>query len=59
MTEAERVADDLMKFAAWYSVQSPLGWAAPICGTIQEAARLLKGEPEPKRDDGRAPGVLS
>lgn len=54
-----KTADDLMKFAAWYSTQSPFGWAAPICGTIQEAARLLRGEPEQKRDDGKAPGVLS
>lgn len=45
-----KTADDLMKFAAWYSTQSPFGWAAPS---------LLRGEPEQKRDDGKAPGVLS
>lgn len=43
MTQAERIAEELMNFAAWYSTQSPFGWAAPICGTIQDAARILRG----------------
>ena len=59
MTQAERIAEELMNFAAWYSTQSPFGWAAPICGTIQDAARILRGEPERKPDDGKALGVLS
>jgi len=43
----EECAKDLMKFAAWYSTQQPLGWGSHYCGVFQEAARLLRGEPTP------------
>lgn len=59
MSRSHEVADELMKIAAWYSVESPLGWASPVCGTLQDAARMLRGEPEPTPDSGNAIGVLS
>lgn len=53
-----KVADDLMKIAARKSVRTVFGWTHPDCVTLKEAARMLKGEPEPVADD-RAVGVLS
>lgn len=48
MTQAERIAEELMNFAAWYSTQSQFGWAAPICGTIQpgEAVSARRKKPD-------------
>jgi hypothetical protein len=54
-----RLANKLIEIAARRSVESPLGWACPDCETLQDAARILRGEPEPKPDDGRADAVLS
>ena len=58
-TENERLAEKLLLIAARMSVDSPLGWGRPDCVTLQEAARVLRGEPKPKPDDGRADAVLS
>jgi hypothetical protein len=58
-TENERLAEKLLLIAARMSVDSPLGWGRPDCVTLEEAARVLRGEPKPKPDDGRAIGVLS
>lgn len=55
----EEVALKLMLIAARRSVESPLGWACPDCEVLEEAARIIRGEPEKKPDDGRAIGVLS
>ena len=43
----ERVASECMTLAARLSVKSQFGWSAPDCVTLTEAARLLRGEPEP------------
>lgn len=59
MTERERIARELMAMAARKSVTTQFGWVHPDCVTLKEAARLLRGDPEPVRDDGRAVGVLS
>ena len=53
-----KVADELMKMAARKSVKSVFGWTHPDCVTLQEAARLLRGDPELKQDE-RPVGVLS
>lgn len=58
-SDRAKIADALMAMAARKSVTTTFGWAHPDCVTLKEAARLLKGEPEPKIDDGRAVGVLS
>jgi len=55
----EEVALKLMLIAARRSVESPLGWACPDCEVLEEAARIVRGEPEPQPDDGRATGALS
>lgn len=55
----ERIAGLLMEMAARQSVKTQFGWAHPDCVTLQEAARMLRGQPAPKPDDGRAIGVLS
>lgn len=54
-----RLADRLMRIAARRSVETQFGWAHPDCEALSEAARILRGEPEPKPDDGRADAVLS
>ena len=54
----EQIAKRLLEMAAVQSVQSPFGWSHPNCVALQEAARVLMGEPEPK-EDTRADGVLS
>jgi len=59
MGERERIADRLMALAAQQSVRTQFGWSHPDCETLQEAARLLRGQPVEKPDDGRAVGVLS
>jgi hypothetical protein len=57
--DRERLAEKLLLIAARRSVESPLGWACPDCEVLEEAARIVRGEPEKKPDDGRAIGVLS
>lgn len=59
MGERERIASELMAMAARQSVKTQFGWVHPDCVTLKEAARLLREEPAPKPDDGRAIGVLS
>jgi hypothetical protein len=44
MTPKE-VADGLLQIAARRSVESPFGWASPDCEVLQEAARIVRGEP--------------
>lgn len=39
------LADKLMQMAARRSVETQFGWAHPDCETLQEAARVLRGEP--------------
>jgi hypothetical protein len=46
-----KLANALMEMAARLSVNSPLGWCRPDCVALQEAARILRGEPEPKTPD--------
>jgi hypothetical protein len=58
-TENERLAEKLLLIAARKSVTTQFGWAHPDCIDLQEAARILRGEPKPKPDDGRTIGVLS
>ncbi len=58
MTRNEIIARRLMEIAAAHSVNATQGWASHTCVTLSEAARLLRGEPEPKQDDN-AIGVLS
>lgn len=53
------MADRLLVIAARLSTQSPLGWSRPDCVTLEEAARLLRGEAEPKPDGDRVDAVLS
>jgi hypothetical protein len=57
--DRERLAERLLLIAARRSVESPLGWACPDCETLEEAARIVRGDPPKKPDDGRAIGVLS
>ena len=55
-SDRQRAAEKLMKMAAARSVETCLGWAHPDCETLEDAARLLQGEPvaRPSTD-----GVLS
>lgn len=59
MSERERIAQELLSMAARKSVTTQFGWVHPDCVVLSEAARLLRGEPKPKPDDGTAVGVLS
>lgn len=45
MLTPKEVADGLMQIAARRSVESPFGWASPDCELLQEAARLIRGDP--------------
>ena len=54
-----RLSEALLKIAARRSVESPLGWACPDCEVLEEAARIVRGDPPKPPDDGRAVGVLS
>ena len=54
-----RLAEKLLLIAARRSVASPLGWAHPDCEVLEEAARIVRGDPPKKPDDGRADAVLS
>ncbi len=57
--DRERLAEKLMLLAARRSVESPLGWESPDCEMLEEAARIVRGDPPKKPDDGRADAVLS
>jgi hypothetical protein len=48
--DRERLAEKLLLIAARRSVESPLGWACPDCEVLEEAARIVRGEPEKKPD---------
>lgn len=54
----EQIAKRLMEMAARRSVQTQFGWVHPDCEVLVEAARILRGEPEPKKPEHVA-GVLS
>lgn len=54
----EQIAKRLMEMAARRSVQTQFGWAHPDCEVLQEAARILRGEPRPKKPK-HVEGVLS
>jgi len=41
------LADRLLQIAARISTESPFGWAHPDCEALEQAARKLRGEPEP------------
>ena len=58
-TVRSRLADKLMCIAARRSTETQFGWSHPDCEALEEAARILRGEPDPKPDDGRADAVLS
>jgi hypothetical protein len=45
MLTPKEVADGLMQIAARRSVESPFGWSCPDCEVLQEAARIVRGEP--------------
>lgn len=59
MLRNEIIAKRLMEIAAAHSVYAPQGWASHTCTTLAEAARILRGEPEPRPGDGNEDGVLS
>ncbi len=43
----EQIAKRLMEMAARRSAETQFGWAHPDCEALEEAARLLRGEPVP------------
>ena len=43
----EQIAKRLIEMAARRSVETQFGWAHTDCETLQEAARVLRGEPVP------------
>lgn len=45
------LAERLLTIAARISVQSPLGWSHPDCQVLEDAARILRGEPPPTYAD--------
>lgn len=57
MLTPKEVADGLMQMAARRSVESPFGWSSPDCEVLQEAARIIRGEPI--KPHGPADVVLS
>jgi len=52
------IASRLLKMAARRSVETQFGWAHEDCIVLQEAARILKNEPEDVPDPNPV-GVLS
>jgi hypothetical protein len=44
--EAHRLADKLLTMAARRSIETQFGWTHPDCVNLQEAARILKNEPQ-------------
>ncbi len=59
MTRREIIARRLLEIAAAHSVNATHGWASHTCETLSEAARLLRGWPEPNQDAGNAGAELS
>lgn len=57
--DGKRLSEKLLQIAARRSVESPLGWAHPDCEVLEEAARIVRGDPPKRPDDGRATGVLA
>lgn len=53
------LADKLMTIAARRSVETQFGWSHPDCEVLEQAARILRGEPEANPADDRIEGVLS
>ena len=48
----EQIAKRLMEMAARRSVETQFGWAHPDCEVLQEAGRMLTGEPaQPNQAD--------
>ena len=48
MTERARISEELLRIAARRSVETAFGWTHPDCVLLQEAARLVRGDPPPK-----------
>lgn len=53
------LAEKLLTIAARRSTETSFGWAHPDCEALEEAARILRGDPPAKPDDGRADAILS
>ena len=53
------ISEKLLLIAARRSTETSFGWAHPDCETLQEAARLLRGESPVKADDDYANAILS
>jgi hypothetical protein len=53
------VAGKLLAIAAKISTQTQFGWSHPDCEALEDAARILRGEPPMKTPDDRVEGVLS
>jgi hypothetical protein len=53
------LAERLLLMAARKSITTPFGWTHPDCVDLQEAARIIRGEPEQKPHDGPVDAVLS
>jgi len=47
MTNNE-IAESLLLMAARRSAETQFGWSHPDCEALQEAARILRGEPIPE-----------
>lgn len=55
----QALADRLMKMAAKRSTETQFGWSHPDCAALEEAARIVRGDPPKKPADSRVIGVLS
>lgn len=58
MLTNEQIAQRLLQMAARRSTETVFGWAHPDCETIDEAVRVLRGEP-PRVEPDRVDAVLS
>lgn len=47
----EDLAEQLLLLAAKRSTETQFGWTHPDCEVLQEAARLVRGEPAPTLPD--------
>lgn len=54
----EQIAQRLLDMAARRSTETVFGWAHPDCETIDEAVRVLRGQPE-RAEPHRIDAVLS
>jgi hypothetical protein len=59
MSDIAEIAEGLMQMAARRSVETNFGWAHPDCQLLQEAARILRKEPEPFRDSDHDDAILA